>query len=87
MLSIFTLLLSSWYYWAGWLLWAVVLRFTGGTHPDVPLMPALDMKRRMLALFALIMLALTLIPAPFGDQGLGKVLSEYRAQRQHQPSK
>jgi hypothetical protein len=30
------------------------------------------------------MLALTLIPAPFGDQGLGKVLSEYRAERQQQ---
>ena len=89
MLSILVLLLLSWYFWAGWLLWAVVLRFTGGTHPDVPLLPPLDTKRRMLALFALLMLALTLIPAPFGDQGLGKVLSEYRAQRQqqHQPAK
>jgi membrane-associated protease RseP (regulator of RpoE activity) len=89
MLSILLLLLLSWYYWAGWLLWAVVLRFTGGRHPDVPLMPPLDAKRRVLAFFALIMLALTLIPAPFGDQGLGKVLSDYRAQRQqqHQPAK
>ncbi len=84
MLSILILLLLSWYFWAGWLLWAVVLRFTGGTHPDVPLLPPLDMKRRVLALFALLMLALTLIPAPFGDQGLGKVLSDYRAQRQQQ---
>jgi len=84
MLSILVLLLLSWYFWAGWLLWAVVLRFTGSRHPDVPLLPPLDAKRRVLAFFALLMLALTLIPAPFGDQGLGKVLSDYRAQRQQQ---
>jgi len=84
------LLLLSWYYWAGWLLWAIVLRFTGSRHPDVPLLPPLDAKRRVLAFFALVMLALTLIPAPFGEQqGIGKILSDYRAQRQQQqqPSK
>ena len=84
MLSILILLLLSWYFWVGWLLWAVVLRFTGSTHPDVPLMPPLDAKRRVLAFFALIMLALTLIPAPFGEQGVGKILSDYRAERQQQ---
>ncbi|HEV7551466.1 MAG TPA: site-2 protease family protein [Candidatus Angelobacter sp.] len=89
LLSILILLPMSWYYWVGWLLWAVVLRFTGSRHPDVPLLPPLDTKRRVLAFFALIMLALTLIPAPFGEQDLGKVLREYRAQRQQsqQPSK
>jgi membrane-associated protease RseP (regulator of RpoE activity) len=81
LLSILILLPMSWFYWAGWLLWAVVLRFTGSRHPDVPLLPPLDTKRRVLALFALIMLALTLIPAPFGEQGLGKVLQDYRSQR------
>jgi membrane-associated protease RseP (regulator of RpoE activity) len=89
-LSILILLPLSWFCWAGWLLWAVVLRFTGGRHPDVPLFPPLDTKRRVLAFFALIMLALTLIPAPFGEQGLGKVLQDYRDQRQQQqrqPSK
>ena len=40
MLSILVLLLLSWYFWAGWLLWAVVLRFTGSRHPDVPLVAA-----------------------------------------------
>jgi membrane-associated protease RseP (regulator of RpoE activity) len=84
MLSIVVLLLLSWYFWAGWLLWAVVLRFTGATHPDVPLLPPLDMKRRVLAFFALVMLILTLTPAPFGEQGLGKVLSDYRAERLQQ---
>jgi membrane-associated protease RseP (regulator of RpoE activity) len=84
LLSIVVLLLLSWYCWAGWLLWAVVLRFTGGRHPDVPLVPPLDTKRRVLAFFALLMLALTLIPAPFGDQGLGKVLHDSHAQSQQQ---
>ena len=83
------LLPLSWFCWAGWLLWAVVLRFTGGRHPDVPLAPPLDGKRRALALVALIMLALTLIPAPFGDQGLAKILHDYHqpSQQQTQPSK
>jgi membrane-associated protease RseP (regulator of RpoE activity) len=84
LLSIVILLPLSWFCWAGWLLWAVVLRFTGGRHPDVPLLPPLDAKRRVLAFFALLMLVLTLIPAPFGKQGLGKVLSDYRAERQQQ---
>jgi membrane-associated protease RseP (regulator of RpoE activity) len=84
LLTILILLPLSWFCWAGWLLWAVVLRFTGSRHPDVPLFPPLDAKRRVLALFALIMLALTLIPAPFGSRGLGKVLQENREQRQQQ---
>jgi hypothetical protein len=50
----------------------------------VPLSPPLDGKRRVLAFFALLMLALTLIPAPFGDQGLGKVLRDSHAQSQQQ---
>ncbi len=89
LLSIMVLLPLSWFYWVGWLLWAVVLRFTGGRHPDVPLLPPLDTKRRILAIFALIMLALTLTPAPFGDQGLGKVIrdSHNSSQQQTQPSK
>jgi len=88
LLSILVLLPLSWFCWAGWLLWAVVLRFTGGRHPDVPQFPPLDVKRKVLAFFALIMLALTLIPAPFGEQGLSKVLDDYHGrQKQTQPSK
>ena len=88
LLSILVLLLLSWFYWAGWLLWAVVLRFTGARHPDVPLLPPLDTKRRILAFFALIMLALTLIPAPFGDQGLGKVIHDsHNSSQQQTPAK
>jgi membrane-associated protease RseP (regulator of RpoE activity) len=89
LISIVVLLPLSWFYWAGWLLWAVVLRFTGSRHPDVPLFPPLDAKRHVLAFFALIMLVLTFIPAPFGEQGLAKILKDYHAasQQQSQPSK
>jgi len=87
-LSIVILLALSWFCWAGWLLWAVVLRFTGSRHPDVPLFPPLDAKRRVLAFLALLMLALTLTPSPFGDQGLRTILKEYhKDQQQSQPSK
>ena len=77
------LVVLSWYFWAGWLLWALVLRFTGARHPDVPLLPPLDAKRRVLAFFALVMLALTLTPAPFNDHGLRGILKQYHDQ-QHQ---
>ena len=86
LISIAILLVMSWFFWVGWLLWAVVLRFTGARHPDVPLLPPLDRKRRLLALFALAMLALTLTPAPFKDQGLRGVLSHQQKQ-QSQPAK
>jgi membrane-associated protease RseP (regulator of RpoE activity) len=83
-LSIVILLLLSWYCWATWLLWALVLRFTG-RHPDVPLQPQLDGKRRLLAFFALIMLALTFTPAPFvgDDASLRGALTKWKASRQH----
>lgn len=85
--SIVALLVMSWSLWVGWLLWAVVLRFTGARHPDVPLLPPLDAKRRALALFAAIMLVLTLTPGPFGDQGVKTVLKQYHEQQQSQPAK
>jgi hypothetical protein len=88
LLSIAVLLPLSWFYWAGWLLWAIVLRFTGARHPDVPLQPPLNTWRRALSIFALIMLVLTLVPAPFGnDQGLGRVIHDYEhPTQQTQPS-
>lgn len=57
-LAIVVLLPLAWFFWAGWLLWAVVLRLTG-RHPEVPNFPDLDLKRRVLAVFGLVMLILT----------------------------
>jgi membrane-associated protease RseP (regulator of RpoE activity) len=87
LLSIVVLLVLSWFCWYGWLLWAVVLRFTGGRHPDVPAAPPLNRTRRVLAVFALIMLVLTLTPAPFiaSDSSLRGFLDQRRtAQQQNQ---
>src|SRR5262249_27666219 len=86
-LSITILLLMSWFFWEGWLLWAVVLRFIGSRHPDLPLHPPLNGKRRILAGFALLMLLLTLTPAPFigPDASLSGHLAKWKADHQQQP--
>jgi len=62
-------------FWYGWLLWSVLLMATGRRHPPVPLEPDLDGGRKLLAAFAVVMLVLTFVPAPFRDAG---VLSLFR---------
>jgi membrane-associated protease RseP (regulator of RpoE activity) len=76
---IVVLLLLSWFFWAGWLLWAVVLRLTG-RHPHVPEFPGLDRKRKLLTLFALLMLVLTFAYAPFPSSGWIHILRMVRGQ-------
>jgi membrane-associated protease RseP (regulator of RpoE activity) len=51
--------------WEGWLVWALVIAFTGLRHPQVPEWPGLRGGRKALALLALAMLVLTFMPAPF----------------------
>jgi membrane-associated protease RseP (regulator of RpoE activity) len=85
LLAIAVLLPLSWFFWAGWLLWAVVLRLTGSRHPDVPMHPGLDRKRWFLAFLALLMLVLTVTPAPLPGSVYDYV-QEWREQHQH-PSK
>jgi membrane-associated protease RseP (regulator of RpoE activity) len=91
MLTVLVLLPLSLFYWSGWLLWAVILRLTGGRHPNVPLTHGLSRKRWFLAAFALLMLLLTVTPLPFpGDKGEGsgfiQLLEEWR-HPQEPPSK
>jgi membrane-associated protease RseP (regulator of RpoE activity) len=64
--------------WLGWLIWAVLLRISGMRHPMVPEWPGVDGPRRWVALFGLIMLVLTLTPAPFAHSSLLQVWSELR---------
>jgi membrane-associated protease RseP (regulator of RpoE activity) len=51
--------------WLGWLLWCVIVRILGLRHPPVwDEGTPLDGKRRLLAVFALLMLVLCFIPVP-----------------------
>jgi hypothetical protein len=43
-------------------------------HPYVPDFPALDRKRKILGCIALLMFAVTMIPAPFAGGGLWQML-------------
>ena len=56
-------------FWIGWLVWAVILGVTGWRHPPVPAWPELDAARRRVSVVPLVLLALTLVPAPILGQG------------------
>jgi len=80
-LTILALIPMAVYFWAGWLLWAVLLRLSGTRHPAVPLWPEITRGRRALAIFAVIMLTLTLTPTPIASQSLFELPQQWRASR------
>ena len=61
---ILSLVVLSWFFWVGWLLWALLLALSGLRRPVVPRRPQLAKGRRRLALLALAMLVLTFTPSP-----------------------
>jgi membrane-associated protease RseP (regulator of RpoE activity) len=65
-LTILILLPMAYYLWTGWFVWAVLLQLSSLRHPQVADWPRVSGRRIWLATFALLMLALTLTPAPFG---------------------
>ena len=65
-LTILILLPMAYYLWIGWFLWAILLQLSSLRHPQVAEFPRVSGKRKLLAAFALLMLVLTLTPAPFG---------------------
>jgi membrane-associated protease RseP (regulator of RpoE activity) len=69
----------GYFFWVGWFLWAVLLSITGMRHPVVPEWPEVFGARRWLALFALLMLILTLTPAPFQHSSLLEVIQHRSA--------
>ncbi|MDP9162429.1 MAG: site-2 protease family protein [Acidobacteriota bacterium] len=77
-LAILALVPMSLYFWAGWLLWAVLLRLSGMRHPMVAEWPGINGGRRWLAVFALLMLVLTLTPSPIAHSSLLEMLREFR---------
>ncbi len=66
------------YEWAGWLLWAVLLELSSMRHPQVADWPRISGARTWLAWAGLLMLILTLTPAPFAHSSLRTVLHEFR---------
>jgi membrane-associated protease RseP (regulator of RpoE activity) len=78
-LAILALIPMAVYFWAGWLIWAILLRISGMRHPVVAEWPEVRDGRRWLAVCALIMLALTLAPAPFAHSSLLEVFRELRS--------
>lgn len=77
-LTILALIPMALYFWAGWLIWAVLLRISGMRHPMVAEWPGVTGVRRWIAAFGLVMLILTLAPAPFAHSSLVEVFRELR---------
>ena len=63
LVAVIALLPLGFYFWMGWLIWALLL-FLTMRHPRVPRHPEVRGKRRILAIFAALMLALTFTPTP-----------------------
>ena len=78
-LTILALIPMALYFWAGWLIWAVLLRISGMRHPMVAEWPGVTGVRRWIAGFGLVMLILTLAPAPFAHSSLLQVLRDLRS--------
>ncbi len=79
-LTILALIPMAFYFWAGWLLWAILLRISGMRHPMVEEWPGVTPGRRWLAAFALLMMVVTLTPAPFAHSSLRQVVHAIRGQ-------
>jgi membrane-associated protease RseP (regulator of RpoE activity) len=77
--TILALIPMALYFWAGWLIWAILLRISGMRHPMVAEWPGVTGVRRWIAGFALVMLILTLAPAPFAHSSFLQVLGELRS--------
>jgi len=79
-LTILALVLMAYTSWAGWLLWAALLAISGMRHPVVPRWPEAGRGRRALAVFGLLMLMLTFVPAPVANSSLPETVRTIRQQ-------
>ena len=77
-LTIVILLPMAYYLWMGWLVWAILLQISSLRHPQVAEWPRVSGGRMWLAVFALLMLAVTLTPAPFGHASLPEFVHQVR---------
>ncbi|HTA49438.1 MAG TPA: site-2 protease family protein [Verrucomicrobiae bacterium] len=77
-LTILILLPMAYYLWMGWLVWAILLQLSSLRHPQVAEWPRVSGGRTWLAAFALLMLVLTLTPAPFAHASLREFVHQFR---------
>jgi membrane-associated protease RseP (regulator of RpoE activity) len=78
-LTILILIPMAVYLWAGWLAWAILLEISSFRHPQVAERPKVSGPRLWLALFALLMLIVTLIPEPVATIVDGRDRSSLKA--------
>jgi membrane-associated protease RseP (regulator of RpoE activity) len=79
-LTILILLPMAYYRWMGWFLWAILLQISSFRHPQVAEWPRVSGARTWLAVFALLMLVLTLTPAPFAHSSLREIWPQMRSE-------
>ncbi len=77
-LTILILIPMAVYLWVGWLVWAILLEISSFRHPDVMEWPSISGERRWLAVFALVMLVLTLTPQPMAHHSLKEFVAVFR---------
>ena len=82
-ITIATLVVLAYFFWAGWLLWAVLLAISGMRHPIVPRVPGVGGGRKAVAVFGLLMLILTFAPAPVAHASLPEMVRQMRQQYGH----
>jgi membrane-associated protease RseP (regulator of RpoE activity) len=70
------LLFMAYYLCYVWLAWAILLRLSSLRHPQVAEWPRVASSRAVLAAFAVVMLVLTLVPAPFLHLSLSEIVQE-----------
>ena len=78
-LTILVLLAMAYYLWTGWLVWAILLQVSSLRHPQVAEWPRVSGGRLVLAAFALLMLALTIMPAPMMHSSVPDMIRQFRS--------
>jgi len=64
------LFLAGAVYWAGWILWGIILMIPAMRHPSVSVETGLTRRRLILGIVGFVILVLTFTPTPFYDSSL-----------------
>jgi len=65
-----TLLLAGFFFWIGWILWALILLIPAMRHPNVPVDQPLYRKRMFLSAISLVIFLLTFSAEPFTNSSI-----------------